>query len=63
MWYASKVFLRMTFIEVNYYFKEKEILQPKELNKHKVSRTQGWFNTRKPTNIKYYMKRIKEEKE
>lgn len=25
--------------------------------------TQGWFNTRKPTNIKYYMKRIKEEKE
>lgn len=23
---------------------------------------QGWFHTRKPTNIKYYMKRIQEEK-
>lgn len=49
MWYASKAFLRMTFIEVNY-FKEK-IVQPKELNKHTVSRMQVWFNTHQTINV------------
>lgn len=46
MWYASKTFLRMTFIKVNYYFKEKEIVQPKELNKHKVECKDGSTHTK-----------------
>lgn len=51
MWYASKTFLRMTFIEVNYYFKEKEAVQPKELNEHKVSRREIWFNTHQTIHV------------
>lgn len=46
MWYASKPFLRMTFIEVNYYFKEKEVVQPKELNKRTVECRYGSTHTK-----------------